>query len=365
MQPRSGFTKVSFFISVFLVTVLFVVFPSGLHAANLNDLLNQKNQLERENKALQSDAGESKQEITSLQSAVAFLDRSIATLQNDIAGTERQISETSAAIAEKERELATKKSEKDEGIRVMYELQAADSVVESLLGNEDLSEATNRVEYIDAMEQRLGEVVAALHDIRSQLEAKRGELESLKGQQTDQKRDLEARQTQKERLLANEQVELSKINRQLDANRKKLDNIEAQIAAQVAALWRKGFTPGTGVRVAKGTPIGRLGSTGYSTGPHVHFECLKNGSPVNPRSCVPPYSWPLTSFSVSQEYGRPNWNAAYSFHTGIDLVAPYGAPVLAACSGEIIMRQWYGGYGNAVVIACDNGWWTLYGHMIN
>lgn len=41
-----------------------------------------------------------------------------------------------------------------------------------------------------------------------------------------------------------------------------------------------------GAHVTKGTVMGKVGSTGRSTGPHVHYEVTKNGGLLDPKNYI-------------------------------------------------------------------------------
>ena len=51
------------------------------------------------------------------------------------------------------------------------------------------------------------------------------------------------------------------------------------------------------------------------------------------------------------------------FHSGIDIGAPSGTPVVATATGTVISAGWNGGYGKAIVIQHNDVQQTLYGHL--
>ena len=50
------------------------------------------------------------------------------------------------------------------------------------------------------------------------------------------------------------------------------------------------------------------------------------------------------------------------FHSGLDFGSDSGSTIRSAAAGVVIYAQWYGGYGNTVIVDHGSGFTTLYGH---
>ncbi|MDD2351192.1 MAG: peptidoglycan DD-metalloendopeptidase family protein [Synergistaceae bacterium] len=73
--------------------------------------------------------------------------------------------------------------------------------------------------------------------------------------------------------------------------------------------------------------------------------------------------WPVRG-RVSSLFGwrSLSYASAGSFHSGLDIVAPYGRAIVSAMDGVVVYSGWMGGYGKTVVIDHAYGITTLYGH---
>jgi murein DD-endopeptidase MepM/ murein hydrolase activator NlpD len=74
--------------------------------------------------------------------------------------------------------------------------------------------------------------------------------------------------------------------------------------------------------------------------------------------------WP-TSGTVNSEYGmrvHPQFNTKL-MHTGIDIAAPIGTPVISVAAGEVLFAGWQRGYGQVIIIDHGGNLITIYGHL--
>lgn len=83
------------------------------------------------------------------------------------------------------------------------------------------------------------------------------------------------------------------------------------------------------------------------------------------------FSWPMVAGTITQPFGptsfalEPPLGPYAHFHTGIDVAATLGTPVLSAADGMVIaVAHTAVGYGNYVIVAHGAGVMTLYGHLL-
>jgi murein DD-endopeptidase MepM/ murein hydrolase activator NlpD len=77
-----------------------------------------------------------------------------------------------------------------------------------------------------------------------------------------------------------------------------------------------------------------------------------------------PYRLPVAGSRVSSSYGLRHdpFTGRLARHTGLDIPAAHGTPILASGGGRVVSAGLRGAYGRAVVIDHGGGLATLYGH---
>ena len=284
-----------------------------------DDLDDQMAEVEREKEEVSNEMEEMKEEIESAKEDVAEIQDSIDEKKSEITATAGEIETLKAEMSEREEGL-------NDRLRAMYK-NGSVGYLEVLLGSSSISEFLNNVEMIQRIfrnDQNTLETLEEQHDV---LESRQSVLEDQKAELDEQRAEEAAKQAELEESQAELQERLEALNAEADA-------ITSEIQARQAAL------------AAQREENQSSGGASY--------EDYSGGAMM----------WPCDSRIITSEFGgriHP-LTGIYTGHTGIDIGCSYDAPIYAAESGTVILAEWYGGYGNAVVIDHGGGITTLYGH---
>jgi murein DD-endopeptidase MepM/ murein hydrolase activator NlpD len=227
-----------------------------------------------------------------------------------------------------------------------------------------LSDLLTRVADLNVAGSRASELKSAIDRDLAALQAQR-ELEQeardeqvkLRDQLSSQLSQLKALQLQQEKSMAELELKIQQTQTELYL----LSRQSAQLAQQVADMLQQQEDAIIAAAMQSVWTQVQLWSQMNSVGPI---------PPSSGHSTKYRFIWPEPHAQISQPFGpsqlklEPPYGGYPHFHTGIDLVEPFGSPVYAADDGIVaLVGSSSNGYGNYVVIAHSGGLDTLYGHL--
>ncbi len=316
-------------------------------ADTLDDLQSKYDALEKKQEALKDSLDEAQEKIDEEQKNQDALQEKIDLTQQQISVLNSQISKATAEIEENEKEITKKQKEIKETYELFKErvkasyMSSDPSMLGVLLGAEDLSDFIMRTELIRRVSQYDKQIVTklkkdqkALEQAKKELEEDKATLQSAKDKLTAKQADLDVAYQDSEAAMQTLESEQQMYEENKEEIERQMAQAEKEIQAAIAAAQKRNSGSGSS-------------SSKYTGGQ---------------------FTWPCPGYTnITSDFGYRTWSDGSSeYHKGIDISSGgiYGASIVAAASGTVLIAQNYNsnGYGNYVVIDHGGGLSTLYGH---
>ena len=311
------------------------------------------------------------QQISLYKEKIQILDDQIAALEQDIEDKQSEITRLQDEIEQLEQDIADKQVEIDDTYELfktrmvaLYEAGETSSLA-MLLSSNSFADFVTNIRLMQAVSKSDEKLVDELKDKlteqqtlkTSQEEKKSGVETALVQVQEDEQAVMEQRQSQADAQAeledaysksetAEQDMEALKAEYESDRDAKIAEDkqVESEIQAFYAELAKKQAAAEAAAKAAQ-----QSSSSSSSTQTVVNTGSLS-------------FRWPLPGYSmITSGYGA-RWG---STHTGIDISGGgvYGASIVAAESGTVVLAGSHWSYGNYVIVDHGGGYTTLYAHM--
>lgn len=360
-------------LSIVLAVTLIAASLLSVNAATISELEARQAELEAQQAEYQqklndSNAAVSEQqaEVDALVGQVEAVTEEIQVCYQKIAIYDERIAEKQTAIDAANAEIETNMDVLRQRIKTIY-ISGDVSALEIVLGAKDFSDFLDKlqlVQYVSNHDEELingiKEQLNAIADEKAALEADKADLEAEQDTLTEKQNELTTLLEENKETLASLQSAAADAEMQLSLSEEELSGLSEEIQAyyrqQREALAAQQAAASSGDDDDSGSS-----SIDYSAPQQVETD----GS----------WTWPTPGVITSQ-YGE---GRSYETHNAIDIGTSIGTPIYAANSGTVVNcfsgcphtnygSGWCscgGGYGNFVWILHDNGYETIYGHMIS
>lgn len=373
------------------------VLASSLEAAR-SEAVQKKNSIRSNMAGTQSMISQTRGQVATVQAEIRALDAQITQvnikidqLNGEMQKLQAEIAQTKADLEAAKAELLEKKELYAKRLRAMYiandrgylDILLDSTDATSIIGNARMirSIATSDRELIDEINAKVKEI----EEKQALLAEQEKQLAQKQEQARIERSNFEAANAQKTGYMNSLMSNLSAYEAQYDAMLRESDAIESQIAnldlsiqkakeeesariaKQRAAAEEARREKEAAVRKASRS-TGRTVSTrsvSVNSAPAVSNDVVSYGEKATPEAKTGEFYWPVPGHHrITSPFGyRIHPILKYrKLHTGVDIGAPNGTPVVSAGSGTVIASRFMSGYGNCIMID-HGGKVTVYAHL--